>query len=71
VLGHDLGVHEGWLRLFDQDGQLIPTGDELDRMAQQRAKRRKEVARRREELARLKADEIRKVNQVPDMRNCN
>jgi Uma2 family endonuclease len=55
VLGHYLGVHEGWLRLFDRDGNIIPTGDELARMAQQRAEAAEaEVARLRKELARLK-----------------
>jgi Uma2 family endonuclease len=28
VLGHSLGVHEGWLRLYDADGDLVLTGDE-------------------------------------------
>jgi len=57
VLGHSLGVHEGWLRLYDPDGRLIPTGDELARMAQQRAEAAEaEVARLREELARLKTE---------------
>jgi Uma2 family endonuclease len=60
VLGHSLGVHEGWLRLYDPDGHLIPTGDELALAAQQRAEAAEtEVARLREELAGLKAHEMR------------
>jgi hypothetical protein len=64
VLGHSLGVHEGWLRLYDSDGNLVLTGNEeaqQERAAreQERAAREAaeaEVARLREELARLKAD---------------
>jgi len=67
VLGLYLGVHEGWLRLYDRDGNLLPTdgearqaAEELARTAQQRAEAAEaELARLREELARLKADEIR------------
>jgi Uma2 family endonuclease len=60
VLGHYLGVHEGWLRLYDSEGKLVLTGDEeaqQERAAREAAEA--EVARLREELARLKAHEIR------------
>jgi Uma2 family endonuclease len=67
VLGHYLGVHEGWLRLYDAEAKLVLTGDE--EAQQERAAREQErtarvaaeaeLARLREELARLKADEIR------------
>ena len=64
VLGHSLGVHEGWLRLYDRDGHLVPTdgeareaAEELARIAQQRAETAEaELARLREELARQKGD---------------
>jgi Uma2 family endonuclease len=74
VLELYLGVHEGWLRLYDRHGNLILTGDEAEtqqraratqaeeRAAQERAAREAaeaELVRLREELARLKADEIR------------
>jgi hypothetical protein len=57
VLGHYLGVHEGWLRLYDSEGKLVLTGDEdaqQERAAREAAEA--EVARLREELARLKAE---------------
>jgi Uma2 family endonuclease len=59
VLGHYLGVHEGWLRLYDPEGKLVLTGDEeaqQERAAREAAEA--EVARLREELARLKGEEI-------------
>ena len=74
VLGLYLGVHEGWLRLYDRDGNLILTGDEAEAQQQARVTRAEaqaveeraareaaeaELARLREELARLKAGEIR------------
>jgi len=70
VLEHALGVHDGWLRLYDRDGNLVPTGDELAAQAQERAAQAQEratreraireaaeaeLARLREELERLKA----------------
>jgi Uma2 family endonuclease len=57
VLGHYLGVHEDWLRLYDSEGKLVLTGDEeaqQERAAREAAEA--EVARLREELARLKED---------------
>jgi Uma2 family endonuclease len=71
VLGLELVVEEGHLRLYDvQTGERLRTheeaeadrraAEELARTAQQRAEAAEaEVARLREELARLKADEIR------------
>jgi Uma2 family endonuclease len=74
VLGHSLGVHEGWLRLYGPDGNLVPTDGEARQAAEaQAAQAQAEVAQERaareaaeaelehlrEELARLKADEIR------------
>jgi len=56
ALGVWFGVHERWLRLYDREGNLVPTGDELaqqERAAREAAEA--EVARLREELARLKA----------------
>jgi Uma2 family endonuclease len=67
VLGHSLGVHEGWLRLYDRDGNLVPTDGEAreaaEKLAQQERAAREaaeaELARLREEMARLKGGEIR------------
>jgi len=60
VLKLYLGVHEGWLRLYDQEGNLILTGnEEATRERAAREALEAELERLREELARLKADEIR------------
>jgi hypothetical protein len=64
VLGHYLGVHEGWLRLYDPDGNLVPTDGEAREAAEQLVQQERaareaaeaEVAWLREELARLKAE---------------
>jgi len=65
VLGHSLGVHDGWLRLYDPSGNLVLTDGEAREAAEKSAQQERaarqaaeaEVARRCEELARLKADD--------------
>jgi hypothetical protein len=36
VLEYSLGVHEGWLRLYDRDGNLVPTDGEARQAAGRR-----------------------------------
>lgn len=63
VLEHFLSVHEGWLRLYDRDGNLVPTDGEAREAAEKLARQERaareaaeaELARLREELARLKS----------------
>jgi len=57
VLGYYLGVEEGWLRLYDREGRMVLTGDELAR--QERAARQAaEKLARQERAARQAAEEL-------------
>lgn len=54
-----LGVHQGLLRFFTRDGQLVPTPEETAEQAQQQAEQAQQ------QLARLAA-KLRKLNIDPD-----
>jgi hypothetical protein len=50
-LGLSFGVHEGKLRMFTTNGEIVPTGIELGRRAEAEARRAEVEARRAEALA--------------------
>lgn len=55
AMGHYLGVHEGRLRLFTRDGELVPTGRERGLLAEA-AEQRAEAAEQRAKAAEQRAD---------------
>lgn len=50
------GIHAAWLRLYDPDGNLIPTGEECGRLLAETERWRAESERRRAETERQRAD---------------
>ncbi|HYU32074.1 MAG TPA: Uma2 family endonuclease, partial [Thermoanaerobaculia bacterium] len=69
-MGLDLGLWQGriekedatWIRLFDRDGRMIPTGDEraeAERQRAEEAKAREEAERRRAEVAEAELARLR------------
>lgn len=68
-LGHFLGVHEGWLRLFTREGALVPTGVErglLAEAAEQRARQQAKRAEAAEQRAERLAERLRELGVDPD-----
>ncbi|MCF4966531.1 Uma2 family endonuclease [Nostoc sp. CMAA1605] len=65
-LGLYLGVYDGLLRFFTQDGELVPTPEETAEQAQQQAEQAQQQAEQaQQQVARLAA-KLRELNIDPD-----
>lgn len=65
-LGLYLGVHQGLVRLFTADGQLVPTPEEAAQQAQQTAQQTEQRLEQAQQTAQRLAAKLRELNIDPD-----
>ncbi|MBD6616717.1 Uma2 family endonuclease [Komarekiella sp. 'clone 1'] len=65
-LGLYLGIHEGLLRFFTQDGQLVPTPEEMAEQAEQRVEQAEQRVEQAEQRVERLATKLRELNIDPD-----
>jgi len=60
------GRHQSWLRWCDQNGNVLPTGDERAEQSEERAQNAEERAKQSEERAQLLAEKLKALGVDPE-----